>query len=529
MTATIYSHHPDYDLMFEDWKMMRDAYDGERAVKNKDTTYLPMPGGFKLMDDKGVAAYDAYKMRARFPTILGPTVRGMNGIIHRTEAQISLPKELEGLYEKATPDGLTLEGLHRRITIEILKTGRYGLLADMPEDAQAGDLPFIATYRAESIINWSTYGDFFMLDETRLVRSKYSWAEQVRYRVLELDKDGNYTVTIEEGNAPVVETSAAQSSSAGEDTRAGDDVSNKPAQDSIGEPVTPAMAGGKALKEIPFVVIGPNDVKTDIDEMPLLGVAQSAYTMYRLDADYKLQLYMTGQETLVLTNAKPEDKPAVIGAGVVVTLPENATAGYVGPSGVGIKAHREAIQDEKQAAIDAGSRLFDIPSRNLSGVALRLVYSAQTATLTSVAQAAAQGLEKALKWCAEFIGANPDEVSVKPNLSLIDATLTPADAQGLVSVWQSGAIAKQTLYENLQRGEIASAERTFEDEEALIADEMPDMGGVDPLLSPSVAGSLMPPALQKPALGKPWQKAPKANAPNMPRSKNAARSAPGGG
>ena len=40
-------------------------------------------------------------------------------------------------------------------------------------------------------------------------------------------------------------------------------------------------------------------------------------------------------------------------------------------------------------------------------------------------------------------------------------------------MWQKGGISKRTMYENLQRGEIASAERTFEEEEQEIADELP--------------------------------------------------------
>ncbi|MNL79230.1 hypothetical protein D3C87_2057850 [compost metagenome] len=49
--------------------------------------------------------------------------------------------------------------------------------------------------------------------------------------------------------------------------------------------------------------------------------------------------------------------------------------------------------------------------------------------------------------------------------------MTPEQAASLVSLWQNGAIAYETLYENLQRGEIASAERDFEAELKLIDEE----------------------------------------------------------
>lgn len=52
----------------------------------------------------------------------------MIGVIHRTEAQISMPNAMKGLWEKATADGLPLEALHRRITGELLLMGRFSLL-----------------------------------------------------------------------------------------------------------------------------------------------------------------------------------------------------------------------------------------------------------------------------------------------------------------------------------------------------------------------------------------------------------------
>jgi hypothetical protein len=146
---------------------------------------------------------------------------------------------------------------------------------------------------------------------------------------------------------------------------------------------------------------------------------------------------------------------------------------YVGPAGTGIAAHRQAMLDERQNAAQAGARLFNSSENKAaeSGDALRIRFAAETATLTSIAQASAQGLEKALRHIAVMIGQDPTKVVVKPNLSFVDSTLTPADAAALVNVWQNGAISYETLYERLQRGEIASAERDHEAELALIAAE----------------------------------------------------------
>ena len=63
---------------------------------------------------------------------------------------------------------------------------------------------------------------------------------------------------------------------------------------------------------------------------------------------------------------------------------------------------------------------------------------------------------------------------VKPNLSFVDAGMTPEQAEALVRIWQAGAISYQTLYENLQRGELASAERNFEEEAFIVNNNVGD-------------------------------------------------------
>jgi hypothetical protein len=444
MTEAVDTKHPLWTAMADKWGLMRDTTGGETTVKEAGTTYLPQPSGFKAQDDGGRALYEAYQKRAQFPEIVEPTIRGMVGVIHRTEAQIEMPDAMMPLWERATKDGLPLEALHRRITHELLTTGRYGLLADAA--TEGSDLPWLAGYSAEALINWADDRALFVLDESGLKRDGFRWEQQQRYRVLEL-LDGRYTVQTYTGT-----------------------------ERTAGEPLTPSGRGNAALTEIPFVVIGARDLSLQPELPPLIGVSRSAIALYQLSADYRWQLFMTGQETLVVING---DAPSAVGAGAVIAIKQGngdengrPDVKYVGPAGTGINAHRVAIQDERQAAAQAGARLFSNQGKSAeSGDALRIRFAAETATLTSIAQSSAQGLEKALRHIATMIGQDPEKVVVKPNLSFVDNTLTAAEAQALVSLWQNGAIAYETLYERLQRGEIASSERSYEDELKLIDTE----------------------------------------------------------
>jgi hypothetical protein len=164
-------------------------------------------------------------------------------------------------------------------------------------------------------------------------------------------------------------------------------------------------------------VMGALDVIVDIGEVPLIGVAQAALAGYRLDADYRHQLYMSGQETFVITGISKDQTPSTLGASVILTLPEGSIAAYVGPSCLGIQAHREAMQDEVEAAALAGARMFPNSQQKSaeSGDAMKLRFAGETATLISIAQSAAQGLEKALRYAAQFMGVDPEEVVVKSN------------------------------------------------------------------------------------------------------------------
>lgn len=437
------AQHPDYADRKAEWQMMRDCARGAKDVAARGEHYLPMPSGFRVQEDGGRAMYTAYSTRAQFPDLLAPTIGGMVGVIHRTEAQITMPKAMEGLWERATKDGLTLEALHRRVTAELLLIGRYCLMADA--SATGSDLPWLAGYSAEALINWDANRDFFVLDESGPIRDGFNWKEERKFRVLSLTEGGQYQAQVYEGTVEA------------------------------GDALIPTARGGLPLDVIPLTVIGARDLSLTPDEPPLIGVARSSLALYRLDADYRHQLYMTGQETLVIING---DAPSAVGAGVVLTLRgdegNRPDAKYVGPAGTGIAAHRIAIQDEREAAVAAGARIFDSVQKSAeSGEALRLRYAAQTATLTTIAQASAAGLEKALRYVALMIGANPQEVIVKPNLKFVEATMTPQEAAELVKVWQAGVISKLTLYENLQRGEIASAERSFDEEEDLIETETP--------------------------------------------------------
>lgn len=445
--AGVETRHPQYTAArAEDWRLMRDAMDGEGAVKGRKEAYLPMPSGFRQQEDGGAKAYADYMGRATFPEILAPTVSGMSGIAHGKEIAIELPDALSYLWEDADGDGMPLEEFHRQITRELLVMGRHAVLADAPE---GGGEPYLAAYCGESLINWDK--DFYVLDESGPVRKGFDWENRTRFRVLSL-QDGRYVQEIHEGEAPAFAGAAA-----------------------------PSALGQKALDFIPFAVASAVDLKPDIRTPPLIGVARAAKAIYQLDADERHQLFMSGQETLLVING---EAPSFVGAGAchVINTGDEKTGDmkYVSPSCSGIEAHQNKIKDVREAAVQAGAKLLDQSERaQESGEARKLRYQSETATLASIVRSGCALLEKGLRFVAALKGLEGDDITVPVPDTLLDSTMTPADAEALMRVWLEGGISYPTFYAALQKGGIASPERDDAEEYALIEKDRDRREGLD--------------------------------------------------
>jgi hypothetical protein len=431
MAGSVKTLHPAItSVRQKEWQLCRDAMDGEGAIKLRGEEYLPMPSGFRGQEDGGKAMYLAYQGRAQFPEIMAPSVGAMIGIIHGREIGITMPDAMMYLWEDADGDGLPLEAFHRRITRELLVIGSYGVLADAPRDG--GD-PYLVGYRRDKIINWDK--DWWVLDESAMKRDGFAWDQLEQYFMMGLNAEVYFAALLNER---------------------GDVV----------EEIQVRARGGGLLPRIPFAVASALDLSPRIEAPPLIGVARAALASYQLSADYRHQLYMSGQETLVAIDG---DAPTTVGAGTVHemrgspgTKPELK---YVSPSCSGIEAHDAAMQRQREAAVAAGARIFEQTAQGAeSGEAKKLRYASETATLVSIAQNSSALLERSLKNVAMIMGLPEDEIVVEAPNDLMDRTLTPQEFAALFGVYDAGGMSWETYFRNGQRGGVFSPEDTAEDE-----------------------------------------------------------------
>lgn len=455
MDFDITAKHPVYEEFIDSWKLMRDSFEGEDAIKRKGEEYLPNKTGIESIKDVTLRkkAYEAYKLRAEFPELVALTVRGSVGTILDKPAAIELPPELEPLRENATRDGLTLEALHRRMATEIMITGRYGIL---PSVDQSGN-PYLAGYVAESVINWDEnengVTNYVVLDESGIVRDKATnkWGKVERYRELFVE-DGRYGSRVWEKG------------------KAGWQVS---------EPIIALNRRQQALPTLPFVFAGSSDLTACPDDVPLHGLAKLAVRIYRMDADLTTSLHMTSEPTPVVsgyedpyTAIKEGWIPKGIGAATLWVLPEKGDAKFLEFSGHGIQKQEDVIQKCYDRAVMFGAQMLADQGRaQESGDAKRMRLDSQHSTLKGIAMTSATALERALKSLATWLGANPDDVNVTPNLDFFDQALTGADIDSIVRGWIEGAYSWQTTFDRLKKGNVIPDDRTADEERELMAQE----------------------------------------------------------
>lgn len=463
------STHPLYAQEKPLWTILRDCYKGQRAIKEKMHDYLmPTPGmvldGYNEGRADAVAAYKNYLARANFPDFFTMGVQTLIGILNAKPAEIELPAELEYLRKEAT---LTKEGIQavlRKIHEEQLITGRVGLLADLPQfPDQNKPQQYISVWQAEKILNWDdgSFNEGFnklnlvVLDESGQRRvGDYGWQEEKQYRVLSLGQIGE--------NEALGKYNATTFSG--------------PAGETAGNTVTPILKGVE-LEEIPFVFCGPKDIAVDPDVPPLESLANLCISIYQSDADYRFTLFMQGQDTLVVTGGvrktATDGDTLRVGAGARIDVEIGGKAEYIGVGSDGLSEQRQAITDDKQlAAVRTGQLLQPGKMSMESGEALKTRVAGQTATLTSVATAAAGALEQLLRTMARWQGADPEKVRVKPNL---DFTNVAIQGQDLVQLQTAKTLGFPLSSESLHQLAVdhGLTNRTYADEIALIKAEDP--------------------------------------------------------
>lgn len=444
------SKHADLIAKLPYYTVINDCLSGEIVIKNKKTTYLPMPNS----DDQStenVARYNAYLTRAVFYGVTKRTLGGLIGQVFARDPFISVPEILSAIINDATGSGVNIIQFAKTATEYVISRGRAGILVDYPdrdtftsvEQLMSGDVrPNMTFYPAERIINWDVFKkdgrillSLVVLEEPYVIRDDgFSKTMGTQYRVLRLTNNV-YTINIYRNDA-------------------------------VYQSFSPVDADGKSLTEIPFTFIGSRTNDSSVDDPPLYDLASLNISHYRNSADYEESCFVVGQPTLVLTGLTQQWVQDVLkgkvqlGSRGAVPLPADADAQMLQAAPNSLPF--EAMKHKEKQMVALGAKLIEDISVQRTATETAIDFSSETSVLSATADNVSDAVAKSLKWCAQFVGADGAGIEFALNTEFDLIRLSPQDRVALIGEWQAGAISFGELRDNLRRGGIV----TRDDDEA---------------------------------------------------------------
>ena len=283
--ATVNTTHKDYDKMLARWQMCEDAADGQHAIHASGEKYLPR------LKEQSIDDYKSYRDRALFYNATWRTIAGLQGLLFRKPPVIEVSKALENILDDITLDGQGINDFAYGIAEEAIELGRVGVLVAYPEQSTEGmtlaDVsklnlrPYLKCYDAETIINWKTgvVNNAYVLtmvvltEDFEIEKNEFESTCETRYRVLDLfeGKLRQRVFRIDEKD-----------------------------QDELLSESYPVM-NGKYLDYIPFIFIGTDSLRPDIEEPPLVDLVYANISHYKTSADYEHGCHFTGLPTPVIS------------------------------------------------------------------------------------------------------------------------------------------------------------------------------------------------------------------------------------
>lgn len=448
--------HPDYSAHLRQWQRCRDAVDGSDAIKGRGETYLPRLSG------QTDAEYEAYKMRALWYGAAARTIQGLAGSVMRKAPTVAVPSVLDAHLTDVTLTGISFAAFAKTTLEEVLKTGRYGVLVDMPAAEHETQRPYYAAYTGESIVNWETTVKHGVPELTMVVLCE---------SVIEPDSDDLYVrVAVEQYRVLRLAEGLYEVETYRKDRTMRDWVSSGI--------VLPTFRGQR-LTYIPFCFFGPTTITPEIEKPPILDLVDVNLSHYRSSADLEHGRHFCGLPTPWVAGF-PETTVLKIGSSQAwVSSDPNASAGMLEFTGQGLGALETALATKEKLMAVLGARLLEESKAAVEAAdTLTIRYSGEQSVLRSVAGSVSVGLSKLLEWAAVWSGVSPEEAkkaTAKLNTDFMDAQMTFAEVEALVRTWQAGAISYETMYYNMERGEVTRPGIDVDDERQLIDMQRPGL------------------------------------------------------
>jgi hypothetical protein len=452
--------HARYEAIRARAKRVRDAVQGQEAVHAATTNYLP------ALSQQNASEYAAYLGRTGWYGATGRTFEGMLGMVFRQAPVLEEANGLEAMVADIDLSGTSLDGQSRQVLGEVMQAARVGVLVEypsVPDDAQPSTVaqaqqsnlrPYATVYKSESITNWRV---------ERVNNAMRIVVLVLHETVCEVDPDDPYKIKeVEQYRALLLLGGVYEQRIYRKAEIAGKDTWEETA-------ITPLM-NGRPMTEIPFFVFGPTENTLDEQQPPLQQLADVNFGHYKNTADLEHGAHFAGLPTPYVTGYQGKEGESVaIGSPTMLEFPDPAAkVGFLEFEGQGLSALEKRCEVKEQQMAALGARML---SPEKSGVeaegTLAMRHTGESAVLANMANLVSQGMTRVLQAMADWAGVS-SQVRYQLNTDFMPVGLSAQDMAGLVQAYQAGAISFDTLIDNLKRGEIVPAERTAEDEKAMI-------------------------------------------------------------
>lgn len=428
----------------DDWRMVDDLLEGEKAVKAAGTAYCPRLSG------QTVPEYNEYLERGSFYNAFSRTVSGLVGAVTRKDPQVEIDDEMTAMFEDITLGGKSFVEVVKQTAREVIAYGAFGIYVDWSEEDQR---PYWALYPVRNIINWK-YENVGGSQRLALLVLKESYEEAVdefemrsveQLRVIRLvegsvsvelwrrgEKDRDFR-KVEEGEAKVL---------------------------------------GRSLEEIPFVFFGESTKAITVAKPPLMDLARLNVKHWQVSVDYFHGLHYCALPTPWAAGWPKEAKLYVGPKKAWVTENPEAKCGFLEFTGQGLTAVAGSLDKlEKQMAV-MGARLLEEQKAGVEAAeAIELRQSGDLSTLSSIVMTVEEGIIKAINFMATWMSKASLKFKVELNRDFVSDKLQAQDIIALLQAVQAGYISHETFLYNLKMGEILPPGKSIEDEKLLIQSE----------------------------------------------------------
>lgn len=439
-----------------EWAKIQAVYGGDAAMKVASTLYLPKLSG------QSPTEYEAYLARGRFFNAFARTVQGLSGAITRKEPVIKTNPRVDELLPKISLANESIQEVIKITVDNVLEYGYFGILVDMPElapGATAADgEPYFALYPASTILNFRTVQvgsenklALLCLSETAFevsTENKFEMISKERVRVLELI-EGKLVVRVYEKDN--------QASS-----------SQKEVWNQVDKDILPTIKG-KSIDFIPFVFFGAISNNPVPTSPPLLDLADLNIKHWQVSTDYYHGLHYCALPTPWAAGFGKASELYLGALKAWVSEDPQARCGFLEFTGQGLQAIEKALDRlEAQMAI-MGARMLEEQKKAAEAAdTVRMRYSGDTATLSTIVTSVEQGITKAIEYLAVWKALPEAKTEVHLNRDFVSQKLEAADIAALLQSWQAGGISLDTFLYNLQVGEILPADTTIDEEKMRI-------------------------------------------------------------